>query len=57
MPINDRVMTIQRRPKKLAREYRALTGEVAACEAACLLGLHLAPARQARFDANDALLT
>lgn len=53
-------MEILRDAKKLAQEYRTLTGkplgitgEVAEYEAARLLGLELTPARQAGFDAVE----
>lgn len=56
----DRVMEILRDAKKLAQEYRTLTGkplgvtgEVAEYEAARLLGLQLTPARQAGYDATE----
>lgn len=53
-----RVLEILRAAKKLAQEYRALTGkplgitgEVAEYEAARLLGVELTPARHAGYDA------
>lgn len=56
----DRVMQILRDAKKLAQEYRAITGkplgitgEVAEYEAARLLGVELTPARQAGYDAVE----
>jgi len=56
----DRIMELLRETKKLAQEYRTLTGkplgitgEVAEYEAARLLGLELTPARQARYDAVE----
>src|ERR1700746_4077375 len=56
----DRIMEILRQPKKLAQEYRALTGkplgitgEVAEYEAARILGITLTPARQAGYDAVE----
>jgi len=56
----DRVMEILRDAKKLAQEYRSLTGkplgitgEIAEYEAARLLGLELTPARQAGYDAVE----
>lgn len=56
----DRIMAILREAKKLAQEYRALTGkplgitgEVAEYEAARLLGVQLTPARQAGYDATE----
>jgi hypothetical protein len=56
----DRIMEILREAKKLAQEYRTLTGkplgitgEVAEYEAARLLGVELTPARQAGYDAIE----
>src|ERR1700751_3101614 len=56
----DRVLEILREAKKLAQEYRTLTGrplgitgEVAEYEAARLLGVELTPARQAGYDAIE----
>jgi hypothetical protein len=56
----DRVLDILGEAKTLAREYYRLTGkplgitgEVAEYEAARLLGLQLAPARQAGYDAIE----
>lgn len=56
----DRIMEILREAKKLAQEYRTLTGkplgitgEVAEYEAACLLGVELTPARHAGYDATE----
>jgi hypothetical protein len=56
----DRIMEILREAKKLAQEYRTLTGkplgitgEVAEYEAARLLGVELTPARQAGYDAVE----
>jgi hypothetical protein len=53
-------MEILRQAKKLAQEYRSLTGkplgitgEVAECEAARLLGVELTPARQAGYGAVE----
>jgi hypothetical protein len=55
-----RILEILREAKKLAQEYRALTGkplgitgEVAEYEAARLLGVELTPARQAGYDAIE----
>lgn len=57
----QRIFEILRDAKKLAQEYRALTGkplgiagEVAEYEAARILGLELTPARHAGHDAVDA---
>ncbi len=54
------VMEILKDAKKLAQRYRALTGkplgitgEVAEYEAARILGIELAPARQAGYDAIE----
>jgi hypothetical protein len=54
----ERILEILLQAKKLAQEYRALTGkplgvtgEVAEYEAARLLGVTLAPARHAGYDA------
>src|SRR6266851_3423392 len=54
----ERVLELLRHAKKLAQEYRALTGkplgvtgEVAEYEAARLLGVELTPARHAGYDA------
>jgi hypothetical protein len=56
----NRIMEILREAKKLAQEYRTLTGkplgitgEVAEYEAARLLGVQLTPARQAGYDAVE----
>ena len=56
----DRVMELLGKAKKLAQEYRkitgkplGITGEVAEYEAARLLKLKLAPARQAGYDAIE----
>ncbi len=53
-------METLRKAKKLAQEYRTLTGkplgitgEVAEYEAARLLGVQLTPARQAGYDAVE----
>jgi hypothetical protein len=58
-----RIMEILRDAKKLAQEYRTLTGkplgitgEVAEYEAARLLGVQLTPARQAGYDAIDKIM-
>jgi hypothetical protein len=55
-----RLRSLIRQAKSLALEYRRLTGkplgitgEVAELEAARLLGLELAPARQAGYDATE----
>jgi hypothetical protein len=60
MEDNDRVLQILSDAKKLAQEYRGLTGkplgttgEVAEYEAARLLGLQLTAARQAGYDALE----
>jgi hypothetical protein len=56
----NRIMETLRKAKKLAQEYRTLTGkplgitgEVAEYEAARLLGVQLTPARQAGYDAVE----
>jgi len=58
--MKDLTMEILREAKKLAQEYRSLTGkplgitgEVAEYEAARLLGVELTPARQAGYDAIE----
>jgi hypothetical protein len=58
--MRDRLMAILSEAKKLAREYRTLTGkplgitgEVAEYEAARLLGVELMQARQAGYDAIE----
>jgi len=60
-PVANRIFEILREAKKLAQEYRALTGkpleisgEVAEYEAARLLSVELQPARSTGFDAIDA---
>jgi hypothetical protein len=60
MAQDTRIMEILREAKKLAQEYRALTGkplgitgEVAEYEAARILGLELTTARQAGYDALE----
>lgn len=60
MESTNRIMEILRDAKKLAHEYRALTGkplgvtgEVAEYEAARILGLELMQARQAGYDAIE----
>jgi len=60
MEPNDRIMEILHDAKKLAQEYRALTGkplgvtgEIAEYEAARILGLELTPARTAGYDAIE----
>jgi len=57
---SDRIFEILRDAKKLAQEYRQLTGkplgitgEVAEYEAARVLGVELTPARQAGYDAIE----
>lgn len=62
MTTETRVLEILAAAKKLAQEYRALTGkplgvtgEVAEYEAARLLRVELTPARQAGYDAIDPL--
>lgn len=57
---NNRIMDILRDVKKLAQEYRVLTGkplgitgEVAEYEVARILGVELTPARQAGYDAVE----
>ena len=57
---NNRIMKVLGAAKKLAQEYRALTGkplgitgEVAEYEAARILGVELTPARQAGYDALE----
>src|SRR5205814_4887002 len=56
----DRILKVLGEAKKLAQEYRILTGkplgitgEVAEYEAARLLGVELTPARQAGYDAME----
>lgn len=60
MAQDTRIMEILREAKKLAQEYRALTGkplgitgEVAEYEAARILDIDLTPARQAGYDAIE----
>lgn len=60
MPQNNRILEILREAKKLAQEYRHLTGkplgitgEVAEYEAAKILGMELTTARQAGYDAIE----
>ncbi|HET7322333.1 MAG TPA: hypothetical protein VFI96_07565 [Longimicrobiaceae bacterium] len=62
MQSDERVLEILAEAKLLAGKYRQLTGkplgitgEVAEYEAARLLGLQLAPARQAGYDAVEAV--
>lgn len=62
MDPSDRIMEILHDAKKLAQEYRALTGkplgvtgEIAEYEAARLLNLELTPARQAGYDATESV--
>lgn len=56
----DPVLAVLAEAKKLAQQYRALTGkplgitgEVAEYEAARILGVELTPARQAGYDATE----
>jgi len=56
----DRILELLRQAKRLAQEYReitgkplGITGEVAEYEAAKHLGVRLAPARHAGYDATD----
>ena len=56
----DPILVVLHKAKKLAQQYRALTGkplgitcEVAEYEAARILGVTLAPARQAGYDATE----
>ena len=58
---SDRILELLKEAKKLALDYRTLTGkplgitgEFAEYEAARLLELELAPARQAGYDATEA---
>ena len=58
----ERILEILAEAKKLAREFRVLTGkplgvtgEVAEYEAARLLGVNLQPARQAGYDATETI--
>src|SRR6266702_389814 len=60
MAQDTRIMDILQKAKKLAQQYRALTGkplgipgEVAEYEAARILGIELTPARQAGYDAVE----
>lgn len=60
MPNDERVMELLRGAKTLAQEYYSLTGkplgvtgEVAECEAARILGVQLTAARQAGYDAIE----
>jgi uncharacterized protein DUF6998 len=60
MSQEDRVLEVLSQAKKLAQEYRALTGkplgitgEVAEYEAARILGVKLTPARHAGYDAVE----
>src|SRR5215212_3899809 len=60
MPEPDRILDLLGEAKKLAQEYRVLTGkplgitgEVAEYEAARILGVELTPARQAGYDALE----
>lgn len=60
MPQNKLVMEILGEAKRLAQQYRAvtgkplgITGEVAEYEAARILGVELTPARQAGYDALE----
>lgn len=58
--MSDRIMALLAEAKRLAQEYRGLTGkplgitgEVAEFEAARILGVELTPARQAGYDAVE----
>lgn len=60
MSTNDQILAILGEAKRLAQEYRSLTGkplgitgEVAEYEAARILGVELTPARQAGYDAVE----
>lgn len=60
MSHSQRILEILREAKKLAQEYRILTGkplgitgEVAEYEAARILGVELTPARQSGYDATE----
>jgi hypothetical protein len=60
MSTDQRILEILQQAKRLAQEYRTLTGkplgitgEVAEYEAARLLGVELTPARQAGYDALE----
>jgi hypothetical protein len=60
--ISQRILEILAEAKKLAQEYRALTGkplgitgEVAEYEAARILGVELTPARHAGYDAVETI--
>jgi hypothetical protein len=60
MEASDRIYSILEEAKKLAQEFRLLTGkplgvtgEIAEFEAARLLGVQLSPARQAGYDAIE----
>jgi len=60
MAETDSVMAILKEAKRLAQQYRAvtgkplgITGEVAEYEAARILGVELTPARQAGYDAVE----
>jgi len=60
MSTDRRILEILQEAKRLAQEYRALTGkplgitgEVAEYEAARILGIELTPARQAGYDAIE----
>lgn len=62
MTLNDPVLALLAEAKRLAQEYRSLTGkplgitgEVAEYEAARILGVKLTPARQAGYDATEEL--
>lgn len=57
---SDRIFNLLRKVKKLAQQYRQLTGkplgvtgEIAEYEAARLLGVTLTPARQGGYDATE----
>jgi hypothetical protein len=60
MSVDDPVLAVLAEAKRLAQEYRRLTGkplgitgEVAEYEAARILGVRLTPARQAGYDATE----
>ena len=60
MSANDAVMNVLHKAKRLAQQYRELTGkplgitgEVAEYEAARILGIKLTPARNTGFDATE----
>ncbi len=62
MQSSDRILEIIGEAKRLALEYRRLTGkplgitgEVAEYEAARILGIQLSPARQEGYDATESI--